>query len=339
MVKKKLPEPMVGQKAKISIDLGNAGWKIHADGGITADGRSVIGRVSSANQMRNLPFDSALKIDGVWYVFGDDAFSFAAQSIEDFPTKDRYISDWYQRLFAFALFKAYGLRLGEGVFYPKVISSVPASEFKIKQRVDQIKDRLMGVYELETTQGTCLRVVVKPDSIVLIPEGAGSYYRVLSEDENNSRYAAGIWPVLDIGYLTGDIVIFRDGNYIADRSASDTAVGIRHIAEAVAQHVYANGGPDQDPREYDKYLNCDNIQVSGMPYSIKEVRDQKVGELSERINRFLKKATTGLNVSGVIVTGGGAERYVDHIHIPFPKVKAPDPRRANVDGAFLMLED
>lgn len=344
MPKKKVAEQThelaVDQKAKISIDLGNSGWKIHADGGITADGRSVIGRVSSANQLKHLPFDSTLKIDGAWYVFGNDAFSFAAQNIEDFPTKDRYVSDWYKRLFAFALFKAYGLRLGEGVFYPRVIASVPASEFKIKQRVEQIKQRLVGEYELETTHGTCLHVVILPENIILIPEGAGSYYRLLAEDQGkgNSRYAAGTWPVLDIGYLTGDIVIFRDSNYIADRSDSDVEIGIRHIALEVARHVYINNGPDQDPREYDNQLNCDSIVVSGVTYNIKEVRDQKIAELSERVNRFLRKTTIGLNIAGVIVTGGGAERYFDHIQISYPKVKAPDPRRANVDGAFLMLE-
>lgn len=337
--KKQLPSPTpelaVGTTAKISLDLGNAYSNIRADGGIIADLRSVIGRIGNANQMKSLPADSAITIGGVGYVFGEAAYTFAANTLEDFPTKDRYTSDWYKRLFAFGLFKAYGMRLSEGVFYPHVVSSVPASEYKIKSRVEQIKARLVGSYEIETTQNTCLHVVIDPKNLTIIPEGSGTYFKFA---EPGSKYERGVWVVLDLGYLTGDIVIFRDGEYMAEKSTSNDTIGVHKIAEAVAEFVYASGGPDQPPHAYDKVLMCDVIPVSGADYSIKEIRDTTIVEVAERINRFLQQATSGLNIAGVLVGGGGADRYFDHIHVKGIKEKATDPRRSNVDGGYIMLE-
>ncbi len=327
------PPTLLDRKA--SFDLGNAYSNLKADGPVIDDFRSVIGSIGAANQLKGIPFGSCLKIDGIWYVVGDDAYTVAAATIEDFPTKDRYTSAWYRRLFAFALFKAYGSWYSEGILYPRIVSSVPASEFKIKERVEQIKANLTGRYELEMVSGACLHIVIKPENLTVIPEGAGTYYGQLSV---NPKFGVGTWGILDLGYLTGDIVIFRDGNYIATRAVSDSTIGVCQIAEHISAHIYAAGGPELPAHEIDKELNCNAIIANGVHYNIAEAREGIIHTVAERINRFLVKATSQLNMTGVIVAGGGVDAYYDYIDA-INKQKPANPYRSNVDGAFSMLED
>lgn len=327
MAKKTATEPTL-----LSIDLGNAFSNLKADHNVSEDWRSIIGLVGNSNQMRNLPFNDSLKLDGSWYVVGDSARTHAANTIEDYPTKDRYTSTWYKRLFSFALLKAYGQRLNEGPFYPKIVSSIPASEYKIKERASAIQAFLKGNYYLETIEGTHLQVCV--DHLLIIPEGAGSFMEASSVD---SRCHTGTWIVLDIGYLTGDIVVFRSGNYVSDKSASDDTIGVRKIAEAIADYVRGNGGPSLDASIYDPYIDQDCIEISGTTYSIANVRQQTLFNLKERVNRFLTKAGNGENVAGYIITGGGADRYEQLLETRLPVIKLPNSRRANVEGGYEYL--
>lgn len=321
----------------ISVDLGNAYSNMRADGNVAADWRSIIGRVSDANRMRELPFDWTIGVDDTVYVFGDKAMTYAASSIEDFPTKDRYTSGWYRLLFTCALHKAYGLRLQEGWFYPKVIASIPASEFKIVKQVERIKANLIGEYCIQTTRNSDLKVMIKPENLIIIPEGAGSYYWTVKQD---TRTANGVWMVLDLGYLTGDIVMFRDAEYIADKSASDSSIGVRKVSEAIVNFIRGEGGPDLDPSVIDgHWFDAETYQASGAFYNIKHARAQALQEVGDRIARFLKKAATGLNISGVILTGGGSEFLMPYIDTQLPVRISANPRRANVEGAYQMIAE
>lgn len=329
----KEPTPIQG----ISVDLGNAYSNMLADNGVEADWRSIIGRVSNSNRMKQLPFDWTIGYDDGWFVFGELARTWASNNIEDFPTKDRYTSQWYNRLFIGALHKAYGARLGDGVFYPRVVASVPASEFAISRQVERIKSNLAGEYAIATIKDTYLNVVVDPDALTIVPEGAGSFYSMLKS--NSCDVTRGTWFTLDLGYLTGDILAFRDAEYMSDKAASDDSVGVRVIAAEIANLVRSEDGPALDPSEYDKFIGNDNVEVSGKTYRIKEVRDKVATDVGERIGRFLRKAASGQNVSGVLLTGGGANFFKSYIKSSIPVTIAENPRRANVIGAFQMITE
>jgi len=341
MTKKAQPAAQrnASQITALSVDIGNAYSNLQADNGIADDWRSVQGIVSNASRLNALPFDSAITYDGAVRVFGQAALTHAAH-IEDYPTTDRYTSKFYKRLFAFALHRTYGIRFADSPFYPHVIASIPAREFSIEARVQQVRENLTGPYMITSTQQTCLQVDILPDNLTIIPEGAGAFYSMVRSVKNQpAEY--GTWLVLDLGYLTADVVGFRDSDYMPDMANSSAELGIRFIADRIAKFIRGNGGPALDPSHYDSQLLCDTISVNGRNYEIKGARTVAATELAERVTRFITKVASDQAISGVILAGGGAELIRPFIQLeglPVPIV-APNPRRANVEGAYLMIRD
>ena len=329
--------------SSISIDLGNAYSSVRADGGIDADWRSVQARLGTSSQMTAPPFDSTIKLQNEWYVFGAAAYTYATQ-IEDYTTTDRYTTPWYKRLFAFALHKAYGLRVSESPFYPRVVASIPAKEYANDARVALVKDNLVGGYVIgNILDGDALQVVIDPENLTIIPEGLGAYYSMLSTADNGglSVYSSGQWAVLDLGYLTADLVMFRDGNYMPEKSTSDANYGMQEIAATVAKYVRGQGGADMPPEYYDGQLACDSVTVSGKTYAIKAARDTALAALGEGLGRFVAKAARGQSLSGLLLAGGGAEFFRDKIKVAGmpPVITIPNARRANVNGAFGLITE
>jgi hypothetical protein len=336
------PVPQATEMAAISIDLGNAYSNLQASGGISADWRSIQGVVSENSRMGQPVFDAMIHYDNEWRVFGEMAPTYSAR-IEDFATTDRYTSAWYKRLFAYSLHRAYGKRFSESPFYPKVIASIPAKEYAIDERVQQVRANLLGPYVIGDIHGNTLQVDVLTDNLTIIPEGAGAYFSMLKANDGRSTspYARGLWYVLDLGYLTADIVAFNDAEYMPDSAASKADLGMRSVATQVAKSVRGAGGPDLDPAHYDSQLRCDAILANGRSFPIAEVRDRALCSLGERITRFLQSQASGQNLSGILLAGGGAELLDGYINAPgLPvKMRVPNSRRANVEGAFKLLTE
>ncbi|MHB8628771.1 MAG: hypothetical protein ACYDBJ_18045 [Aggregatilineales bacterium] len=342
MARKKNSTRQATDISAISVDLGNAYCNMQADGGISADWRSIQGKVSDNSRIADLPYDDAIMLDGDWFVFGERTLTYAERT-EDFTTTERYTSKWYRRLFAFAMHRAYGLRFSEGPFYPKVIASIPAREFAVEERVEAIKRNLKGAYIIQDTQGQVLQSEILLDRLTVVPEGAGAYIKMLRDSDTGgvSIVASGLWYVLDLGYLTGDIVAFRDGDYMPEAATSNPDLGMRTVALKVAKFVRGAGGPDLDPAEIDPQLRCDSIIVNGRQYSIKDTRDKALAELGERIARFIISEASNRNLSGVLLTGGGADLLKNHISAPnLPAMlTVPNARRANCEGAYKLLTE
>lgn len=331
------PTPMQA----VALDLGNAYCVLTASGGITATWRSVQGRISDAKRLKDLPFEDVLKFGETWYVFGEKAYTYAPRNLEDYPAKNRYTSPWYKRLFTYALHRAYGLRVPtDETMSPRVILSVPASLYSNEPIVQNIRRNLIGSHEIHTTFDTCLKVEIVPDDLVVIPEGAGSFIAAASV-EGGGALNHGLWFVLDVGYLTTDLIVFRDGEYVPDFAMSDDAAGISEVAKTVARHVAGVTGVDLDPVDIDPQLQCESIIVNSLTVPIKEVRDMGLMALGERIGRLVLQASAGQNVTGVLLTGGGTDHVRNYIAAAgLPTItRTANPRRDNVDGAFKMLVD
>lgn len=326
----------------ISVDLGNAYSNLRADGGITADWRSIQGVVGSNSQMNTPGFDDVINYDGAWRAFGGNTEKYTS-GFDDYPTTDRYTDPWYKRMFAYALHRAYGLRLREGPFYPRVVASIPAREFANPKQVEKIKDKLSGPYVITNIVNESLQVVIDRNSLSIIPEGAGAFYYMLDQGDKGGQsiYATGLWFVLDLGYLTADIVAFKDSEYIAERSQSDDKAGMRLVAQRVAQHVRGEGGPSLDPSDYDPELLCGTITRNARVYNIQAVRDAALASLGERVSRFLIREASGQNLSGVLLTGGGLDLMRNYIKAPgLPAlIPVPEARRANVEGAYNLISE
>lgn len=322
----------------ISLDLGNAYSNLMASGGLSCDWRSIQGRLSDATRLKELPFDHCIQIGGSYWVFGAAAYTWCPRTLEDFPATNRYFSDWYRRLFLYALHRAFGLRLSEGVFYPRVVLSIPAGLYSNEDVVAKVRDTLVGRYCIGTTVGTELHIVVNRDTLQIIPEGAGAYIACASA-ANGAVFQQGLWYVVDVGYLTSDIVAFRDGDYVPDLSNSDPAAGMRYVSAAVARKLHAATDVDLKPEEIDPYLHCDAMTINSVSYPISEYRTGALTNLGTRIAGFVQRNSAGLNLAGIILAGGGADYVRDYISgTGLPAIHAaPNARRANVEGAFSLI--
>lgn len=326
----------------VVMDLGNGFSKMLCSGqDVPIRWRSVQGQVGRKTRMNELPHDWTIKWRGTPYVFGDRAYIECPDSLEDFPTTDRYTSDWYKRMFAFALHKAYGLRLSQGdgapAFAPEIVASVPAKEYANAARLEAIKDNLLGLYQIETVLGTTTEVEVSDANLTLIPEGAGSFLFMTAQ--GNSALEKGLWVVLDLGYLTGDVVFFKDGSYVTDSSDSDDKLGMINVSERVAESIRGQGGPSLTPAEIDPMVNDPCITANGNPYTVSDAYHEAMTELGRRAAGFLQRKCAGKNIAGILLTGGNADKQATFI-VP-PKLPIPivctDGEHGNIRGAAAMV--
>lgn len=334
-----LPEvtaaPMPTPPTRISVDLGNAYSNLIANNGISSDWRSVQGVISDANRVKELPFDHCLNIDGTWYVFGEAAYTFAPRSLEDFPAVSRYTSNWYRRNLVYAMHRAFGLQLSNGILAPELVMSLPARLYSNPGFVDEVRRGLEGEYHPMNTQNT--RLNFRLGGIVFLPEGFGSYLHAAATYTQMER---GLWYVVDLGYLTTDIVACQDGEYIPESADSDAAAGMGGVAQAVARYIEATQRVSLRPADIDPQLACDAIVVNGREVSIKATRDSALTALAARIARFITQKAAGQNLTGVLLTGGGAALISGKValhDLPNP-ILCPDARRANVLGGLALLE-
>lgn len=328
-------------KDKMGIDQGNAYTNIVVllpDGSLLRlDWRSVQGRMSEANKFRDLPTDSIIKLDGLTYVFGEDARTFAS-AVEDWPATNRYTSQFYKRLFQYALYRAYKHRIGEGIIKPSVVMSIPAKLYSNEEYTNDVIRNLSGIHNIYTLSGQCLRIDI--EDMLAVPEGGGSQIEAATL---YPQAREGTWIVYDEGYLTGDVIRYEKGVYVPDSADSDPHCGIGLIAKAVSKYIEATKHITIAPEQIDPMLTCDAIEVNKQSVSISALVNVAKERLAEKITRFVMKAAAGHNLSGIILTGGGAELLKLHLETEFAEsglpqpLLAPNPRRANVEGAFKIL--
>lgn len=327
----------------LSLDLGNAFSNIRGDNGFTDDFRSVLAPLSNANSIDDPESNirDVFTINGKTYVGGEKVYTLAPDAVEDNPTVNRYVSDWYKRLFAYALHRAFRKRVGRGIVYPRIISSVPAQLFKNGAEVDTIKANLCGDYQIGNVMGGELIVSVLPQKTIIIPEGVGTFFGYVFGAGRNPQFERGTYMIADSGYLTLDCVVLRDGEYMPDRAYSDALTGISRVAEAVKARVFSEARVDLSAAELDTALSCDTVTANGKIVQIAETKQKVLTELGARASLMLERWASGLNLSGVVFTGGGAP-YL-HPYIQTDKIPAPimptNTRRSNVEGAYLYLTD
>lgn len=321
----------------LSLDLGNAYSNAQGDNGLALDWRSIQAPLSASNKIADWPIADVIEFNGQWWAVGDPCYTLAPDNIQENPTTNRYISEWYKRLFAFALHKAFYKRVGEGVLYPRIITSIPASLFKSQDETAAVKANLVGDYEIGNVFRGDLIINVSPLHVVIVPEGIGTYFQYVFGAGNNSAYQAGTWMIADGGYLTLDCVMVRGGDYIADAAQSDERAGMSIVAAELKEYIRSKTRASLDRAEIDKAMECDTITANGKTVNIVQARTDMIERVAQRATLKLEEWAAGKNLSGILLTGGGAKYLHPHIvsnNLP-PISLVPNARRSNVNGAYL----
>jgi hypothetical protein len=321
----------------LACDLGNAYSNIRSDNGVAADWRSIQAPLTTNTRLAELPINHVIKYEDEWWATGELCYTLAPESLDENLNLNRYTTPWYRRLFAFALHKAFYKSVGVEVVYPHVISSIPAGPFKSPATVKAVENSLKGDYEIGNVHGGTLYVSVP--KVTVIPEGIGTYFGYIFGPGNNKQFESGTWMIADFGYLTLDAVFVRDGEYIADLAKSDSLTGMSMVAEPIKDSILSETGVELDRAQIDKAMECDVIEVNSRPKNISLIRESTLSQLGKRAASLLEQWSRRANLNGIIATGGGAKYIYPHIisDVLPPMMLAQDPRRANVDGAYLYI--
>jgi hypothetical protein len=319
-----------------SFDLGNATAKI-ATACLKTDFRSIAGRLSRSRRFGDLKSPLVFSFENETLVFGDEARDLIDGEPTAYTDMTRYTSGFYRKLFAAALWRAFQEIATQGVVYPTIVCSIPVIEYGAG-KADEVRKNVAGSYAIEGHDGKTLYAHVKASEIVIIPEGAGSYFQALSIGNGLGGQEVAI---LDIGFYTTDLVIFHQGNYVAG-SARSAKHGVRQVADAVHYYLTAQHGYEGDLWAVDNALESGEISIANQRVRFHEPRDEAFYNLTADLLTFYRSSKGSRSPAAVLLSGGGARGVwpflPDDLRSQGWDIVPGDPRRANVDGAFQFLQ-
>lgn len=319
-----------------SFDMGNANSKV-ATADLKDEFRSILGRLSRARRF-NVDKLPVFIYEGQAYVYSDAGRDYMDNEPISFNDMTRYTDVRYRRLFVAALWHSFNHLATDGVLYPIIVSSIPASLYAGNDQVEAVKANLTGPYEIDGLDGRTLHCVVHPNNLLIIPEGVGSYFQALYLDK---RIAVSEAAILDVGFYTTDLIFHNKGVYIAG-SARSTKHGVRQVAESVHRHLQAADDFQGDVPTVDNALESGSIQIANRCVNVTEQRDLAYAELADEIIAFYLANRGSRQPATVLLSGGGAtgvfRALPEKLLNEGWRVVSGDPRRANVDGAFQFLQ-
>lgn len=337
MAKKKEQATSIGFYPLASYDLGNAGAKIKT-AEIQTEFRSIAGRLSKSKTFGEVRSPLVFTFDGETLVFGDDTRDLIDGLPVAYTDMTRYTDGFYRKLFAAALWRSFRHLATDGVVYPTIACSIPVSEYA-DGKADEVKQNVAGTYVIDSLdESVTLHAVIEPRNLVIVPEGAGSYFQALYTPGSNlgGREVA----ILDIGFYTTDLVIFNKGNYVTG-SARSAKHGVRQIAEEVHRHLRLEHHYEGDLWAVDSALEAGCLEIGNQCKSFADVRDNAYADLLDDLIAFYRSNKGARTPGAVILSGGGAEGVYkflpDQLRNEGWRVAA-NPRRANADGTYLFLQ-
>jgi len=336
MAKKQSQSPTPHLYTLASYDLGNAGAKIKtAD--LETEFRSIAGRLSKSRTFGDIKSPLVFSFESETLVFGDDTRDLIDGLPVAYTDMQRYTDGFYRKLFAAALWRSFRSLATEGIVYPTIACSIPVSEYA-DGKADEVKKNVIGDYVIDAIdRSLSLYVKVTPQNLLIIPEGAGSYFQALYANE--SGLASREVAILDIGFYTTDLTIWNRGNYVTG-SARSAKHGVRQVAEDVYRYLRTTHGYESDLWAVDSELAVGCLQIGNECHSFAEQRDNAYADLLDDLIAFYRSNKGARTPSAVILSGGGAEgvyRFLPEQLKSEGWRVASNPRRANADGGYQFL--
>lgn len=319
-----------------AFDVGNSGTRVKTPT-VTADFRSIMGILSKNRMFGEIKSPLVFTLEGETLAFGDDCRDLINGDPIAYTDMSRYTDGFYRKLFAAALWTAFHAMATEGVLYPMIVSSIPVSEFA-DGKADEVKQLLVGPYVIDGLHSETLHVMIEPENLLILPEGAGSYFQALYYP--GSGLATQEVAVLDIGFYTTDLVIFNRGGYVTG-SAASAKHGARLVSTEVAQWLRQNHKYAGDVWAVDSALVNGCIQIGPKCVGFADQRDNAYADLLDKIIAFYQ-SSKGSRTPGVILMSGGVApeiyRFLPDVLKDEGWRVSSNARGANAAGGLLFLE-
>lgn len=311
---------------------------------------------SRSHQLGSIGYEDAIQIDNdeTWYIFGDNLTAHGDLGrISNVTGSGRYYSDEYRRGIAYALFRMYSDQepTKEG-FEPLVVVSVPAEEFA--QNKDAIEENILGKYRVRTLDSDgkqrTYRFKITLENLNVLPEGAGTFYDFVQCEAQGilqSNYGKETVVLASWGWYTLSFIIFDKGRHVSTLTLSNPHVGMQSVANAIFQRLGINN-IDASLDEIDEMIRRGEIIYMGRKIDTEKTETIKSEEIAIIAKAGLdwlqsKIASSRLNVSSIIFTGGTSEMFWPYLdlenypmrdRLPQNIVKVENAAREDCDGAW-----
>lgn len=341
---------------KAALDVGNGEVS-----GVSSEQRTAVGFepvIAPMTSKRGLnkadehPNFSLVK-DKETLVFGvEDVFAHGKRdSLRRLNSADRYTSPDYFNLIEVLLLNLFTSQRGKpDRISPTLAINLPVEQFNNETVVNEVKETLSGEHDIMDYDGCTLRLHIKPEKLIVMPESTGALMHWAFDPKNLERrpdvVTVGSTLVVDIGYETTDTTLFEGMKYQRDRAFTQKRTGMGNIARAVHAYVLKKWR-DADLSRVDVALRAIAGKKSGeekwitLPngeIEVSEVYDNAVSNEAQRIDQQIRTSYTE-DVTRALLAGGGTYHLKAALSnlLPFKVIGAPEPELANVIGAYTTL--
>lgn len=172
------------------------------------------------------------------------------------------------------------------------------------------------------------RVIIIPETIKIIPQGAGIFFNYVTNYPNIFQKNT---LVLDIGYYTFDLVFFSGGKYVEEVAAS-FPMGVRVVYDKIKKlfsRVHGTFPKDDDTME--EIIRFGKYTDFGEEYSldVREIIESYKAMVNTTVKSHLGKVTK--KVDYVLAGGGGINLFRETMK---SVISVNDPQFANAMGFY-----
>ena len=204
----------------------------------------------------------------------------------------------------------------------KAVIGLPIS-LSMKEVREGLENQLRGVHTA-VIDGEKKELLIK--EVKVVPQGMGVLYDYFIEDGRliEERTKENI-VVIDIGFYTTDVLVYRHGEILEDRCTS-YEIGAGWLYEKIREELKAKYSyPSISLKEVEEYFQRGYFPYEGQKIPVN--REEKVEELKERLIKELRAHEEDLKLADTILWAGGGS-----LLLGVPAVERPE--FANARGFF-----
>lgn len=176
-------------------------------------------------------------------------------------------------------------------------------------------------------------VIVDILRVCAIPQPFGTYFDLaVRSDGGDPRLLAGMVGIVDIGYLTTDLIAVHDRQYVP-RLSTSIQEGMSSIYRRCGQILAGHYRLDVNERNVEFILR-DGVQHMG---TVEQVDQDLVAHVFAEFAEMLRSRMVTIwgkeALKTLIISGGGGVALERHLRHHFPQILMPDdPQWSNVRG-------
>lgn len=204
----------------------------------------------------------------------------------------------------------------------KVVLGLPIS-LSMREVREGLEEQLRGIHTA-VIDGEKKEIVIK--DVRVVPQGLGVLYDYFIENGKlvEERTKENV-VVIDIGFYTTDVLVYRHGEVLEDRSTS-YEIGVGWLYERVREELKAKYSyPSISLKEVEEYFSRGYFPYEGRKIRID--REEKIEELKSRLIKELRAHEEDLKLADTILWAGGGS-----LLLGVPALEKPE--FANARGFF-----